>query len=233
MTFPIAIIAGGLGTRLHPITLNTPKSLIEINNRPFIYWQLKLLAERGVESVVLCLGHKAAEIVEFVGNGERYGLSIKYSIEDSQLGTAGAIKKAGHLLGEVFGVLYGDSYLPIDFLQVFSEYLVCNKDVLMTIYKNKNQHDVSNVALGLDGSLYYSKRCPLPEMKYIDYGFSVMNSKVLQSISWNTKSDLSELLESLSKMNQIEPFEVRDRFYEIGSNGGIVELENYLKEQEK
>jgi MurNAc alpha-1-phosphate uridylyltransferase len=229
VTATVVILAGGLATRLHPLTLTQPKSLIPINGYPFIGWQLKLLAEQGIDSVLLCLGHKASEIADFVGDGNQFGLNVEYSVEESQLGTGGAIKHAEHLLGDVFGVLYGDSYLPIDYLEIFDKFTQSGKLALMTVYKNSNEFDTSNVFLGLNGSLYYSKRNPSRDMLHIDYGFNVLRKEVLNLIPSNIASDLSEALEKLSRDQQIEGYEVWERFYEIGSISGIVDLENYLR----
>ena len=229
MKLPIAILAGGLATRLHPITLNVPKALIPINGHPFIKWQLELLAKQGVNYVVLCLGYKASEIADFVGDGRQFGLNVEYSFEKTRLGTGGAIKNAVKLLGENFGVLYGDSYLPIDYLAVFDRFKLCKKSVLMTVYKNDNMFDASNVHIQADGNLIYSKKKKLATMTHIDYGFSVLNRDALWSISGDNQSDLSETLESLSLNGQVEGLEVQDRFYEIGSFAGILELEDYLR----
>lgn len=229
MNWPIAILAGGLATRLHPITLESPKSLLLINGQPFIKWQLELLASRGVKSVVLCLGHQATEIVKFVGSGRQYGLRIEYSIEKSKLGTGGALKNAESFLGETFGVLYGDSYLPIQYLEVFEKYQSTGTSVLMTIHENYNKFDESNVLFQSDGSLYYSKKNRLPQMKYIDYGFSIFSRKALQSIPPEVPSDLSDTIEKLSRGGEVQGHKIAERFYEIGSFRGIVELEEYLR----
>lgn len=229
MNLPIAILAGGLATRLHPITLHIPKALITINGFPFIKWQLELLAKQGVNYVVLCLGHKASEIVDFVGTGRQYGLHVEYSIEKTRLGTGGAIKNAEKLLGKNFGVLYGDSYLPINYLAVLEKFQLTKKSVLMTVYKNNNNFDSSNVLIQADGSIIYSKHRKLDRMTHIDYGFSVFNSEALNSIVDLEQSDLSETLESLSYDGQVEGFEVQNRFYEIGSLKGIIDLEEYLR----
>ena len=233
MTLPVAILAGGLATRLHPLTLNTPKSLIPINGVPFIGWQLKNLAKTGIDSVVLCLGHKALEIKNFVGDGHEFGLNINYSIEKTPLGTGGAVKNAEHLLGDVFGLLYGDSYLPIDYLSVFDRSLNSEKPALMTIYKNNNDLDVSNVILQPNGDVYYSKNHPTDQMSYIDYGFSVLKKEALTSIPIGIASDLSDSIEILSKKGKVEGLEVWERFYEIGSFSGIVDLERYLRSNQE
>lgn len=228
MSMPIAILAGGFATRLHPITKEFPKSLIPINGYPFIGWQLRLLAMSGIRDVVLCLGFKARDISKFVGNGRKFGLSVEYSLEECPLGTGGALKKAGPLLGDEFGLLYGDSYLPINYLRVFEKFRSTEKLVLMTIHENRDRYDLSNVQLRSDKSLYYSKSKKTHEMSHIDYGFSVIRKKSLSFIPTGTPSDLSETFEELSRVGEIEGLEIKERFYEIGSFRGIVELERFL-----
>src|ERR1700734_2407964 len=96
---PVAVLAGGAASRLHPLTKATPKSLVEVAGKPFIVHQLNLLRREGVERVVLCVGHLGEKIEEFVG--------------DRLLGTGGALRHALPLLGKAFFVLYGDSYLDV------------------------------------------------------------------------------------------------------------------------
>lgn len=233
MSLKVAILAGGMATRLRPLSFNIPKSLIGVNNRPFIEWQLRLLAESGINSVVLCLGYRAQEIVEFVRDGSQFGVDVTYSIENSPLGTGGALRQAEPLLGDYFGVLYGDSYLPINYRQVFSAFESSSRLGLMTVYKNENNFDKSNVMINDKGDIRYSKRNFQSDMKYIDYGFSILRRQALLHFAKEINFDLSELFEELSLANQIECYEVHQRFYEVGSFNGIVELNSYLESETK
>lgn len=233
MKIKVAILAGGLATRLHPVSLQVPKSMILINGYPFIGWQLKLLANSGMNSVVLCLGYRASEIMEFVGDGQRFGLEVTYSIEETPLGTGGALKKAEPILGDVFGVLYGDSYLPINYKKVVEKFFEVETHALMTVYKNENKHDQSNIIYFPNQPLLYLKGDKRPDLNCIDYGFIMFNKSALSAIPKNTQFDLSNLLIEMSLKGQIKGYEIMERFYEIGSFGGIVDLETYLKEQSK
>src|SRR3990167_11349183 len=117
--FPVVILAGGLATRLHPVTHTIPKSLVEVNGEPFVAHQLRLLKRNGFNKVIMCIGHLGQNVIEFVGDGSCFGLHVSYSLDgQTLLGTAGAIKKALPLLEKYFFVLYGDSYLPCDYLSV-------------------------------------------------------------------------------------------------------------------
>jgi NDP-sugar pyrophosphorylase family protein len=225
----VAILAGGLATRLHPMTLEIPKSLIKVNEYPFIGWQLNLLAKKGVKSVVLCLGHKAKEIMDFVEKEEFFGLDIEYSVENQSLGTGGALKYAQDKLGDVFGVLYGDSYLPFDYKKVFLNFENSDNLGIMTIFRNENRFDRSNVMITSEGQFKYSKKVTNSEMMYIDYGFSILRKESLMEFRTKDRFDLSDLFENLSNLSKMEFFEVQERFYEVGSFRGIFELESYLR----
>jgi NDP-sugar pyrophosphorylase family protein len=226
----IAILAGGLATRLRPITDMIPKSLIEIEHRPFIDWQLQLLSLNGIEKIVICLGHKSEMVQDFVGSGERYGVEVVYSFDGPfQLGTGGAIRKALPLLGDEFMVIYGDSYLPTDYGVVEAAFYSAKKPALMTVFSNDGAYDGSNV-LFVGGELKkYSKHNPLPRMSHIDYGLSVYSNSVFSSLPLNLPIDLSEICEDLSINGSLAGYEVHERFYEIGSLGGIQDFREYIR----
>ncbi len=226
--YSVAILAGGLASRLGEITKKLPKSLIEISGKPFIFHQLDILKSQGVKNVVLCVGHLGQMIESTVGDGRNLNLSIKYSYDgDKQLGTGGSIKKALHLLDPNFFVLYGDSLLPINFEKVQQSYNE-KRLGLMTIIKNDNAWDLSNV-LYLDGKLIeYNKINPKANMKYIDYGLSILNKNAFNYFINEQIFDLSDLFALLSSKSELSAFEVNERFYEIGSKKGIQETEDYL-----
>ena len=123
MSIPVAIITGGLGARLENKTLNKAKALIDVAGEPFISRQLKYLSDQGLKDVVLCTAHLGKQIKDFVGDGSKFNLNVTYSDDGVKLlGTGGSIKKALNLLGKNFFILYGDTFLPINFLQVEKVY---------------------------------------------------------------------------------------------------------------
>jgi len=231
--FPVAILAGGLATRLRPITETIPKALVDIAGKPFIVRQLTYLKTQGISHVVLCIGYRGDMIREVVGSGEVFGLKVRYS-EDGPtlLGTGGAINRAIPFLGDQFFVLYGDSFLPIDFLLVQKAYLCSKKQALMTVIKNENRWDKSNV-LFIDGLLKeYNKRTPRAEMSHIDYGLAVVAASVLKQRPIDQAFDLADVYQDLSMRGQLTGLEVNERFYEIGSQTGLRETEEYFRSRE-
>ena len=227
---PVAILAGGLATRLRPITETIPKALVDINGQPFLAHQLRLLAGQGIDRVVLCLGYRGEMVREFAGDGRRFGLQIAYSFDWPVLrGTAGAIHQALPLLGESFFVLYGDSYLTCDFRQVAAGFQSSGKTGLMTVFRNDGQWDTSNVEFANGRILAYDKKNRTPRMRHIDYGLGVLDRRAFAAMAPGAVADLAELYQGLLERDQLAAFEVAERFYEIGSVEGIKELSEVLK----
>lgn len=225
----LVLLSGGLATRLHPISLSIPKALIDINGKPFIEYQLAFLKKEGITDVVICVGYLGEKIEEFVGNGKKFGINVKYSYDgDKLLGTAGAIKKALPLLSETFFVMYGDSYLPIDFKKVSDFFESDNKQALMTVIKNNNKWDKSNVVFDGDNIIKYDKNNITSEMEFIDYGLGVFNRKYFEELRENEIFDLANLYEHLVEQKEILGYETEKRFYEIGSFNGIEEFKKFI-----
>jgi MurNAc alpha-1-phosphate uridylyltransferase len=229
---PVAILAGGLATRLRPITQTIPKALIEVAGKPFVAHQLQYLRQQGVSSVTLCIGYLGEMIQEFVGDGSHWGLKVSYSLDGPVLlGTGGALKQALPMLGERFFVLYGDSYLPINYANVQKAFIDSNQLGLMTVLNNKNQWDRSNVQFELGNLIEYNKEVINSSMHYIDYGLGALQASVLGRYPNGESFDLSKVYNDLSTQQQLSGYEVFDRFYEIGSIQGIADTQTYLLQQ--
>lgn len=227
--FPILILAGGLATRLRPLTEKIPKSLIEINGVPFIERQLELLKSRGFKKAVICLGYLGEQVVDYVEANKNFGLDVSYSFDgDILLGTAGAVKKALPLLPENFFVTYGDSYLPTQYFPIQEHFLKSNKSALMTVFKNNNQWDPSNIEFNSGEILVYDKKNKTSAMQYIDYGLSIYHRSCFDAVATTHPTDLADLLQTLIAQKQLAGFEVHERFYEVGSFTGIEELNTII-----
>jgi NDP-sugar pyrophosphorylase family protein len=230
MKLPVAILAGGLATRLHPITETIPKALVDVAGTPFILRQLDYLRGQGVSRVVLCVGYLGEQIEALVGDGAAIGLSVSYSQDwPNLLGTGGALKQALPLLDSHFLVLYGDSYLPIDFAAVEREFLASGKPALMTVQRNADRWDKSNVLFQDNVIVEYNKRSPTPDMRHIDYGLGVISARILADEVTTGPFDLADVYHRLSLSRQLAGYEVHERFYEIGSHKGLAEAADYFK----
>lgn len=229
---PVIVLAGGLATRLRPITEKIPKSLVEVAGVPFVDHQMRLLAANGVERVVMSVAYKGEMIEEFLGRGSRYGLEITYSYDgDAYLGTAGAVEKALPLLGDRFLTLYGDSYLPTPFAPAVEAFLGSRKLALMTVYRNEGLFDSSNVEFAGGRIRVYDKKNRTPAMRHIDYGLGVFHRTAFDLVPANKFHDLADLYQDLLHQAELAAYEVHERFYEIGTPAGISDTEKFLTQR--
>lgn len=227
--YPVAILAGGLATRLQPLTATVPKALVDVNGEPFIAHQLRLLRSQGIERVVVCAGYLGEMTRDYVGNGEQFGLEVEFSFDGpTLLGTAGAIKRALPLLGDSFFVLYGDSYLRCDYRGVQQEFVKSRKLALMTVFRNENRWDRSNVELSGGRILAYDKTRQTSRMRHLDYGLGVFSQRAFDGVPRDAPHELAALYRSLLERGELAAWEADQRFYEIGSFEGLEETRRYL-----
>lgn len=229
--YPVVILAGGLATRLRPLTDEKPKALLNVGGQPFIVQQLRLLRSYGIRRAVIAGWYKGEMIRDLLGDGKRYAMEIEYVFDGvSPLGTGGAVRRALGLLAGPFFVLYGDSYLPCEYpdLQTFFD----DHDGLglMTVFHNKGQWDASNVELKQGRIVRYSKGLGIPQMEYIDYGLGLFRPPAFAHLRDGEPADLSEIYQKLLVAKQLLAYEVRQRFYEVGSLEGLRTLDTLLSD---
>ena len=223
----ICILAGGLGQRLGERTADIPKPLLDVAGEPFLFHQLRLLGEHGAERVVLCVGYLGEMIEERVGRA-RYGITIDYSYDSPQLdGTLGAIRRAVPLLGDRFLVLYGDTYLRLDYRAAVADWIKSDAPALMTVLRNDGRWDTSNVVYADRRVLVYDKYHLTPEMHWIDYGLGGLKSEGLRAVD-EREQDLAGLYHRLARIGSLYGFLATERFYEIGTVRGLAETEEFL-----
>lgn len=230
----MVILAGGLATRMRPLTLNLPKSLLQIKGRPFLEYQLELLKEYEIKDVLLCLGYKGELIKDHFGDGKKFGVNLSYSFDgENLLGTAGALKKACKLLNENFFLMYGDSYLPYDYQRIEESFKKADKLSLMVAYRNQNRFDKSNLVIDEGLVKAYDKTFQGENLEYIDAGLSILKKEVLNLIPEDEPYDLQELYKTLVSEQEMSAYEARQRFYQIGSFEGFEEFKNLVEKGEK
>lgn len=226
----VLIIAGGAGTRLYPITKTIPKAMIKLAGKPFIAHQLNRLKNDGVTRVVICAGYLGEQLKDYIKDGSGFGLKVDFSFDGKKLlGTAGVIKKALPLLEENFAVMYGDSYLTESFNPIADSFLLSGKKGLMVLFKNNGQWDTSNIVYADGKIIKYDKKNIVSEMKYIDYGLLFFKKEALIGIAENQVCDLADLCQELIGIDQLAGYEVKQRFFEIGSFRGLEETKRYLE----
>jgi len=229
MIFPIVILAGGLATRLRPVTEKIPKALVDVGGKPFIYHQLRLLRSHGIRRVIVSAWYRGDMIREYVGKGEQFGMDVEYIFDgDLPLGTAGAIRKALPLLDAPFFVLYGDSYLPCDYSAIQTHFVAGGLSALMTVFRNLGKWDTSNVEMADGKIICYDKFNKSPRMEYIDYGLGVFHPEAFHNLQDGQPADLAEIYQKQVEEKQLLAYDVPERFYEIGSFEGLRELGDLL-----
>jgi NDP-sugar pyrophosphorylase family protein len=222
------ILAGGLGTRMRPLTETCPKTLLAAGGRPFAYHQMHWLAAQGITEVVYSIGHCGDMIRRYWREEAPPVPFIRYVDEGEELrGTAGALRLARDegVLDESFFVIYGDSFLPVEFGPVWRAFQASNLPALMTVLRNEGRWDRGNVIYQPGRVVLYDKSAA-PGMQYIDYGLSCFRRDVFDD---RTTSDLAALFHELSISDRLAAFEVHERFYEIGSPAGLRDFEQYLE----
>jgi NDP-sugar pyrophosphorylase family protein len=232
-SWPVAILAGGLATRLRPVSETIPKVLINVAGEPFLAHQLRLLRGAGLRKVVLCIGYRGEMIEEKFGDGAGVGMKLNYSSDGAQLlGTGGAVKKALPLLGDRFFVLYGDSYLPIDYSGPARAFLTSQQLGLMTVFRNEGRWDTSNVSFANGVIKRYDKKQPPSDAEYIDYGLGLFRPEALYPYPEAKAFDLADVYRHLIAKDSLAGYEIRERFYEIGSPEGLAELDGLLRDRQ-
>ena len=225
MTLPVAILAGGLATRLRPLTERQPKILIDVAGRPFAVHQLELLRQWGVSRIVYCLGYLGEQVADTLGDGSRFRMTFEYVFDGPRLrGTGGALNEALPRLGAAFFVMYGDSYLECDFRAVEHAFRNSHKPGLMTVFRNENRWGRSNVAYEDGRIVMYDKARIDGCMRHIDYGLGVLTPEAFAACAGVEEPfDLSVVYQALIQQHALAGFEVHERFYEIGSAQGLEE----------
>jgi len=224
----MVILCGGLATRLGDLAKDIPKSMIDIEGKPFLEYQIENLKKNSIKDIVLCVGHLSEKIEDYFGDGSKFGVNIKYSQDgDIQLGPIGAVKNAEGLLEDVFFIMYGDTYLSVEYQKVYSLFIQNDKQGLMVIYKNYDKYDKSNISA--DGKMVtgYGENDAI----YIDYGTSLLRIESLDIVPSNQMYSTGEFFSNLIKKNELLAFETKERFYHIGNPEALEEFRNFIRSQ--
>lgn len=226
MPMQMVILCGGLATRLGKLAKDSPKSMIEIEGKPFLEYQIENLINHSFEDVLLCVGHLSEKIENYFGDGKEFGIDIKYSYDgEKPLGPIGALKNAEPLIEDMFFIMYGDSYLSVDFQKVYTNFMQDNKLGLMVVYKNLDKFDKSNIKIENDIVVGYGEK----DSEYIDYGTSILRKKALDIIPKNTFYTTGQFFSDLIKKRELLAYESTKRFYHIGNPDALEEFRNFIR----
>ena len=227
-----AILAGGLGRRLRPLTSRIPKAMVQVDGRPFLEYELDLLKSHGVDDLVLCVGYLGETIRAHFGDGSAFGVRIRYSSEGERLmGPIGALKMAERLLGDSFFVTYGDAYLRLDYHEMMATLLRNEEPGLMAVYRNEGRFGRSDVVVKDGFVASYDKENRAPAMDWVNFGVTAMKKEALDSAEEGRVCDEPTFYRRLIKGRRLRAYEVKERFYEIGSVQGLKEFDEFIRGQ--
>lgn len=232
----VVVLMGGLGTRLKEFTKECPKSLVNVNGKPFFEYSLDLMIKAGFKKFLFLIGYKAEMIEDYFGDGSRYGIKIDYCYDGKELlGTGGAVRRALDLIEEDFLLMYGDSFMDINYEECVYRYFKgkeSGRRAIMTVLKNNNMFDKSNVIMKDGKIVLYDKVNMTPEMEYIDYGVCMYERSLFEPYEKGEKFDLAKIQNELSIEGKMEACEVTKRFYEIGNPDSLKEFTDYIRHRQ-
>lgn len=224
------VLAGGLGTRLGEMTRSVPKPMVPVNGRPFLEYEIALLRRSGVRDLVLCVGYLGGVVEDYFGDGQCFGVTIRYVYDFPRLlGPAGALRKAAPLLEDSFLVTYGDAYLRMDYHRMMTLLLKSHSLGVMAVYKNNNRHGKSDLEVRDGFVMRYDKKNSGKGMVWINYGVTALMKKALELIPQRGTCGEEEFYGKLVARRELLAYPVRSRFYEIGTPTSLLEFEEYVK----
>jgi N-acetyl-alpha-D-muramate 1-phosphate uridylyltransferase len=223
------LLAGGLGTRLGDLAGGLPKPMVDVDGKPFLELQLELLQRHGLRNFVLCIGYRGPTIQDYFGDGRKFGIELRYSLEEKDLlGTAGAVKQAEPLLQDEFFLIYADSYLRMDYQGAYAQFHANDRLGMMVVLRNDDQYDRSNLVIDDGFVTTYDKGSPTPQMHYINFGVSLLRREALALVPAGVPYSQEEWFQDLIRSDNLMAFETFERFYEIGSPSGLMEFRRLL-----
>ena len=229
MTPQVAILAGGSGVRLRPITLTTPKPMAPVAGRPFLDHLFRLLVRQQLTRVVLLTGYLGEQIEAHFGSGAGAGVSLTYVREAEPRGTAGAVRDARHVLDETFLLLNGDTFLNCDFARLHHRLFAAGTEAVMAVYDNAEPVAPANVSVTTDGRVAEYSREERTRMTHVDAGAYALRRSILDRLPVSGPSSLEyDLFPALARAGVLAAFPVSSRFYDIGTLQQLAEAERVM-----
>lgn len=224
------ILAGGLGTRLRPITDTIPKPMIPFHGKPFLEYIIEMLIEQGFVKIILLLGYLPEKVTEYFENGAKWGIDIKYSITDINDDTGLRLKKAKHLFENEFMLLYCDNYWPMNFNKMLAVYKANNVDALVTVYKNLDGYTKNNLRINENGFIEdYDKTRQAENLQGVDIGFFILKKSIIDLIPEGNFNFEKTVLPQLIINRKIITYVTEHRYYSVGSHERLVLTEMFLE----
>lgn len=226
------ILAGGLGTRLHPFTLTTPKPMVPIYNKPFLAYILELLKKNGITEVVLLVGYLHEKIEEYFKDGKDYAISIRYSVTPVEAATGTRIKHALPLLDKNFLLLYADNYWPLHLPTLVDFYKKKKKKASVVVYHNESDASQHNMFIDEKGLVrIYDKTRTAKKLNGLDIGFFILDKHILTDLPEDNFSFEEIIVSRLIQDQELAGFITHEQYYALSNPSRIAIIEDYFKRE--
>ena len=228
------IIAGGLGTRLRPLTNNTPKPMLPIGEKPILEHLVNWTKKGGIKSVILCVSYLKESIEDYFGDGEKFGVKIEYAISKKQLATAGQLKTAEKFIDDDFVCMYGDSIFNFSLRSMIKQHSIKKPFVTMSLNEYKTNLPYGVIETSKKGRVInWNEK---PEIKAnVNIGCYVMNPKVFNLIPKNKSYGMDDVIKKAMKKKEIvNSFITKKGFTDIGNKESYKQAcDEYDKKQKR
>lgn len=227
------ILAGGFGKRLAPLTFLVPKPMAPVLGRPYLEYQIDWLKLYGITDILILTGYLGEAIEGYFKDGSEFGVKVSYSREKSPLGTAGGLKLAEDKLEPYFALIYGDSFLPVDYTALEKFFLVCGLTGAVVVYGN-HPYDAGvngNTRLTAEGLIEeYRKDSEDKRFSFTEAGVMVLKKDVTDLIMKNVNLSLeNDIFPDLIVKKELCAYISKVPFYDIGTPERIKRFEEALK----
>lgn len=223
------ILAGGLGMRLRPLTLKTPKPMLPIHNKPFLEYLLEIVRENGLSEVILLVGFRHEKIKDYFGDGKKFGLKIKYSYSPITADTGTRLRNAYKLLDHHFLLLYGDNIWPLHLTELLKNYQKKNKKAQVVIYSNFDNSRKNNMCINNKGLVtLYDKTRKSTKANGVDIGFYILGKSIIGNLPQQNCSFEETALPRLIAEKQLVGFITHHKYYSLTNIERLKETERYL-----
>ena len=227
------IIAGGLGTRLRPLTNNTPKPMLPIGEKPILEHLVNWTKKGGIKSVILCVSYLKESIEDYFGDGEKFGVKIEYAISKKQLATAGQLKTAEKFIDDDFVCMYGDSIFNFSLRSMIKQHSIKKSFVTMSLNEHKTTLPYGVIETSKKGKVVnWNEK---PEIKAnVNMGCYIMNPQVFNLIPKNKPYGMDDVIKKAMKKKVVNSFITKKGFTDIGNTESYKQAcEEYEKNKRK
>ncbi len=225
------IIAGGMGTRLKPFTNTMPKAMYPVDGVPFIERLILQIKDFGISNVLVLLGYLPDKIIDYLGDGSKYGINIEYDISPVENDTTERMIHAKDKMKNEFLFMYCDNYCPIDFEKLVNNYYNDTAIIELSVYSNREGYTKNNIKIDDNSNmvLFYDKSRVQKDLSGVEIGYSIVNKKVFDMLTDDEKNFNKNIFPKLINEGKLFATITEHRYYSIGSFDRMHLTEEFFK----